>query len=102
MAEQMYRYTVTETKILERVLEDNPVHLAHMVLPEGEGFPAHEANATVYMTVIRGQVSVALNGQPAQAYQRGDVIKISKGTRMQGDNEHGETAELIVLKHFAP
>ena len=101
MIEQVFRYTTSDNKTLERVVQDEAVHVNHMVLPRGEGFPEHVANANVYMTVLRGQLLLRLGEQEIHEYQRGDVLKIPKGTNMKGENHEEETVELLVVKSFA-
>jgi quercetin dioxygenase-like cupin family protein len=100
MIEQVFRYTVTEEKTIERIVADETLHINHMVLPKGEGFPEHVANAAVYMTVLRGQLTLVLNGQPAARYGAGDILKIPQGTAMRGFNQADEMLELLVVKRF--
>ncbi len=100
MIEQVAKYTVTREKTLERAVEEDALHIVHMVLPKGEGFPGHAANAAVYMTVIGGRLSITLGGQPPHEYGKGDILKIPKGTRMEGENRWDEVLELIVVKLF--
>jgi quercetin dioxygenase-like cupin family protein len=100
MTEQVFRYTVTEDKTLEQAVRDFNLHLNHMVLPGGEGFPAHRADATVYMAVIRGRLSIDLDEQETHEYERGTVLKIPQGTKMKGFNRQKDTLELIVVKAF--
>lgn len=102
MIEQVFGYTATDEKTIERIIQDGNIHLNHMVLPKGEGFPEHFANATVYMTVLRGQLSIDLNDQGTQAYGRGDILKIPQGTKMRGFNQHSEVLELLIVKAPAP
>jgi len=101
MIEQVFRYTVTQEKTIERIVADEALHINHMVLPKGEGFPEHVANAAVYMTVLRGELSLVLNGQPAALYGKGDILKIPQGTAMRGFNQADETLELLIVKRFA-
>ena len=100
MIEQAFRYTTGDVKTMEQVVKEEKLHLNHIVLPKGESFPKHTANATVYMAVLRGELSIELNDQPAQRYKRGDVLKIPEGTVMQGFNTHEDTLELWIVKMF--
>ncbi len=102
MTEQVFNLAETGEKTMERVLQDGNIHLNHMVLPQGEGFPGHAANATVYMTVMRGRLSITLNDQPPHAYPKGTVLKIPLGTQMRGTNEDPEVLELLIVKAPAP
>jgi quercetin dioxygenase-like cupin family protein len=100
MTEQVFQCALTDEKTIERVIEDEVLHINHMVLPEGEGFPEHIANAAVYMTVIRGRLSIDLDDQPTREYGNGTILKIPQGTRMRGQNRHGGALELLVVKLF--
>lgn len=101
MTEQVFHYTVTDEKAMEQVLIDDALHVNHIVLPTGESFPEHHANATVYMIVARGRLSIDLGDQGTHEYGGGDVLKIPHGTKMKGCNKHGETLELWIVKTFA-
>jgi quercetin dioxygenase-like cupin family protein len=100
MIEQAFHYTTGEVKTMEQVVREEKLHLNHIVLLQGESFPKHAANATVYMTVLRGELSIELNDQPVHGYKRGDVLKIPEGTVMQGLNRHADTLELWIVKIF--
>ncbi len=100
MIEQAFHYTADDIKTMEQVVKEEALHLNHIVLPKGESFPKHTANATVYMTVMRGYLSLVLGDQPAHEYRRGDVLKIPEGTVMQGFNPHADTLELWIVKAF--
>lgn len=100
MIEQAFQCAVTDGKAIERVIQDEALHINHMVLPEGEGFPEHVANAAVYMTVIRGRLSIDLDDQPTHEYGGGTILKIPRGTKMKGMNRHGGVLELLVVKLF--
>lgn len=101
MIEQAFRYTADDVKTMEQVVKEENLNLNHIVLPQGESFPKHTANATVYMTVMRGELSIVLGEQDAHTYRRGDVLKIPQGTVMQGFNHREETLELWIVKLFA-
>ncbi|HPJ01886.1 MAG TPA: cupin domain-containing protein [Candidatus Limiplasma sp.] len=101
MIEQLFHYTADDVKTMEQVVKEDNLNLNHIVLPQGESFPKHTANATVYMTVMRGELSIVLQEQDAHTYRRGDVLKIPEGTVMQGFNHREETLELWIVKLFA-
>ena len=100
MIEQLFTYETADQKTMEQVVREEKLHLNHIVLPNGESFPRHTANATVYMAVIRGSLTIALNDQDAHEYQRGAVLKIPEGTVMQGFNRREDTLELWIVKAF--
>ncbi len=102
MTEEVFKFTVTDTKTIEKVIMDENIHYIHMVFGKGEGFPEHSANATVYMSVIRGKLSIEIEGGGAREYERGSVLKIPFGSRMKGVNNFTEVLELIIVKAPAP
>lgn len=73
-----------------------------MVFNENEGLPEHYSNSTVYMTVLRGMLSIQLDEQDNHEYVAGTVLKIPFKTKMNVRNLHTDTLELIVVKAPAP
>ena len=103
MIEQVYHLTQGENKIIEKVLMDEDIHYMHMILNKDEGLPEHFSNAkSVYMTVLRGRLSIILDGQELHEYDAGTMLKIPFHTWMNVRNLHDDTLELIVVKAPAP
>ena len=101
MIEQRFAFAATDAKTIERVVAEDALNINHMVLPTGEGFPEHTANADVYMAVMRGELALELNAQPAARYHRGDLLKIPQGTLMRGYYPEQAVLELFIVKRFA-
>lgn len=102
MIEEVFRFTVTDEKTIEKVIMDESIHYIHMVFGKGEGFPEHNANATVYMSVVRGRLSLGTGGGVVRKYERGSVLKIPFGSKMKGGNREEDVLELIIVKAPAP
>jgi len=102
MVEQIYKLSKGNEKAVEKVIFDENVHYLHMVFNKGEGLPEHFSNSTVYMTVVRGKLSIGLNDQDIHKYEAGTLLKIPFQTKMNVENLHDETLELIVVKAPAP
>lgn len=102
MVEQVFELAGGDKKVIERVLFDENVHYLHMILPNGEGLPVHYSNSNVYMTVIKGNLSIGLNEQKVKEYQEGTMLKIPVNTKMNVRNLGEEILELIVVKAPAP
>lgn len=102
MIEQVYKLYAGDEKAIERVLLEDAIHYIHMVLPGGEELPAHDTNATVYMTVVRGRLNIALGDQEANEYEPGTMIKIPFQTKMHVRNLYPAALELVVVKAPAP
>ncbi|MGI6255229.1 MAG: cupin domain-containing protein [Acutalibacter sp.] len=103
MIEQTFSLTQGNQKTVEKVLMDENIHYFHMIFNKGEGMPEHFANAkNIYMTVIRGLLSIGLNEQETHEYPAGTMLKIPFNTKMNVRNFHDDILELIVVKAPSP
>ncbi|MCK9216666.1 MAG: cupin domain-containing protein [Firmicutes bacterium] len=102
MVEKVFKLAQGNDKTIERILFDENVHYLHMILNKNEGLPEHFSNSNVYMTVIRGRLSIGLNEQEVHEYEAGTMLKIPFKTKMNVKNLHSDTLELIVVKAPAP
>ncbi len=102
MVEQIFKLSVGDEKAVEKVIFDENIHYLHMVFNKDEGLPEHFSNSNVYMTVIRGKLSIGLSEQEVHEYEAGTLLKIPFQTKMNVKNLHKETLELIVVKAPAP
>lgn len=102
MIEKTYELAATDEKSVKRVIQDENLHYLHMVFPKGEGLPEHFSNSNVYMTVVRGQLSIGLDDQEKHAYPAGTVLMIPFKTKMNVRNQDDAVLELIVVKAPAP
>ena len=102
MIEQIFKLYVGNEKAVEKVIFDENVHYLHMVFNKDEGLPEHFSNSNVYMTVIRGRLSIGLDEQELHEYEAGTLLKIPFQTKMNVRNLHDETLELIIVKAPAP
>lgn len=102
MIEQVFRYSTENNKVVEKIIMDENINYIHMIFNKEEGLPEHFSNANVYMTVIKGVLSIQLKEQNIHEYVRGDILKIPYNTKMNVKNLHDEVLELIVVKAPAP
>lgn len=102
MVEQVFNFSVGDKKAIEKVLFDDNIHYIHMVFGNGEGLPEHFSNSNVYMTVVRGTLSIGLDDQPVHEYSAGTLLKIPFKTKMNVKNLNGQALELIIVKAPAP
>jgi quercetin dioxygenase-like cupin family protein len=102
MIEQIFKLSEGDEKAVERVVFDENVHYLHMVFNKGEGLPEHFSNSNVYMTVLRGTLSIGLDDQDFHEYPNHTLLKIPVDTKMNVRNLHDATLELIVVKAPAP
>ena len=102
MSRQIFELSKGNEKAIEKVLFDDNIHYLHMVFPQNEGLPVHNANSTVYMTVVRGTLSIGLNDEAVEQHLAGTMLKIPFQTKMNVKNLNEDTLELIVVKAPAP
>lgn len=102
MVEQIFKLSTGNEKAVEKVIFDDNLHYLHMVFNKTEGLPEHFSNSNVYMTVVRGKLSIGLNDQEIHEYESGTLLKIPYQTKMNVKNLHEETLELIIVKAPAP
>ena len=102
MVEQIFKLSTSDENAIEKILFDENIHYLHMVLNKDQGLPEHLSNSNVYMTVIRGRLSIGLDEQEVHEYDAGTLLKIPFQTKMNVRNLHNETLELIVVKSPAP
>jgi quercetin dioxygenase-like cupin family protein len=102
MIEKEYKLSRTNEKAIEKIIFDENLHYLHMVFNKNEGLPEHFSNSNVYMTVIRGRLSIGLDDQEIHEYEAGTLVKIPFQTKMNVRNVHDETMELIIVKAPAP
>jgi len=102
MIEKEYKLSRGDGRVIEKVLLDENLHYLHLLLGEGDGPPEHDSNANVYMTVVRGRLSIGLGGQEPREYEAGTLLKIPPDTKMNIKNLRPETLELIIVKAPAP
>lgn len=102
MIEQVFKLAKGKDKVIEKVIQDENLHFNHMLLNNGEGLPEHFSNSTVYMTVVKGRLSIGLNEEPVNVYESGTLLKIPFNVKMNVKNLHDELLELLVIKAPAP
>jgi quercetin dioxygenase-like cupin family protein len=102
MVEQIFKLSRGNEKAVEKVVFDDNLHYLHMVFNKEEGLPEHVSNSNVYMTIVRGKLSIGLNDQEIHEYDAGTLLKIPYQTKMNVKNLHEETLELIIVKAPAP
>lgn len=102
MLEKEFRLTKSNQKIVEKVIIDENIHYNHMIMPKGEGLPLHKTNSNVYMTVLRGILTISLGEEASNEYESGTILKIPNGVEMYARNENNEVLEITVIKAPAP
>jgi quercetin dioxygenase-like cupin family protein len=102
MIEKEYKLYTGDEKKIEKIIFDENINYNHMVLRQNDALPEHYSNSNVYMTVIRGTLSIGLDEQDIHEYGAGTLLKIPFQTKMNVRNMHSEVLEIIVVKAPAP
>lgn len=102
MIEKVFKLSTSDDKAIEKVIFDENINYIHMVFNKDEGLPEHFSNSNVYMTVVRGNLSIGLDNQEVNKYNAGTLLKIPFNTKMNVGNRDKEVLELIVVKAPAP
>lgn len=102
MIEEIYKISDSNKPIIEAVIKDENLNFMHMVLLTGEKLKTHYTNANVYMTVVKGTLSLSLEDNEFKQYEKNTVLKIPYNTKMDAQNHGTEILELFVVKAPAP
>lgn len=102
MIETVFEMTREKSKTVNKIILDENLHYIHMVFNKDEGLPEHLSNSNVYMTVVKGTLSIQLNDQEDHEYPESSILKIPIKTKMNVRNKYNDILELIVVKSPAP
>lgn len=102
MTEEVFTLEKGDIKTIEKVVFDENIHYAHIILAKDDFIPEHYSNSTVYMTVLRGRLSISLNSESVRFYDAGTLLKIPVNVKMNILNGSECILELIVVKAPAP
>ncbi len=102
MIEKEYFYTVSDEKIIEKLIEDDNVGINHIILPKDQSIPEHYSNSNVYLVIIRGILTLQLGEEKENEYSEGSILAIPYQTKMNGQNNHEESVEFFVVKAPSP
>ena len=72
--------------------------IAHVVLPSGEAVHPHPTDADAFVTVVRGTLSMEVEGFAETEHPRGTVLFLPKGSTMAPRNGGAEALEFFVVK----
>lgn len=98
MIEEVFNLASAQERTVEKVIQDDNLDYIHMLFGQDEGLPEHYSNSNVYLTVLKGQLSITLDAQETHIYTAGSLLKIPFHVKMNVRNEHEAQLELIVIK----
>lgn len=102
MIEEIFTLSQNDDRTVEKVVQDDNLDYIHMIFNKEKGLPLHYSNSNVYMTVLQGNLSIALDDQEVHVYPEGTLLKIPYKTKMNVRNLNEEKLELLVIKAPAP
>ncbi|RKD28796.1 cupin domain-containing protein [Thermohalobacter berrensis] len=102
MIEKVYEFKNSETKMIEKIVNDENAAINHMILTKDTGLPEHYSNSNVYMIIIRGTMSIKLDDQDTKEYMAGKILNIPYNTKMNVKNLHDDILEFFVVKAPSP
>lgn len=102
MIEQPFELSTSLERTIQKVVQDDNVDYIYMRFNQGEGLPEHYSNSNVYMTVVDGVLSIALDDQDYHDYPARTLLKIPYHIKMNVQNHDEELLVLIVVKAPAP
>lgn len=94
----IYSYSLTDQETLENVFDRGDCLMNHVIMPPGKVFPKHPTDAHVYITVLRGELTISLEDEAPIQLKRGQVGNVPKGIMSSLSNVSEDVVELIVLK----
>lgn len=99
MNKKEYDFTIADIKTIERIVSDDNVDINHVVLQKDDEVPEHHANSNVYLIIVRGCLTIVLNGeQNPLSYQTGHIINIPVKTKMHIYNRDDDILEFFIVK----
>ncbi len=97
MIETVYTYTKTVEKVIEKLVTDDDVMINHVVLRATEALVEHYSDSNVYLIVVSGTLTIALDDQEAQSYHA-SVVNVPFHTKMNISNVEKEALEFFIVK----
>jgi len=102
--EKNYKFTFGSEKAIEKIVDDygefNEIQINHVTLLKGDGLPVHQANANVYLLILKGIMTAAFNEMHSKAYSVGEIINVPKNTQMDIRNMEDQVLDFMIVKAF--
>jgi len=98
MIEKSHRFTRTDDKTMEKIIDDERVNINHIVVKPGEAVPTHVSNSFVHQIIVRGALSLSLEDGPFADYPAGTIVAVPFNQKMSIENHGADTLEFFVVK----
>lgn len=102
MIARHFSFHFADTKLIEKIVEDNHAAINHVVLADGDALPEHATNSNVYLIIIRGEATIRLEDEGAGAYPAGSIVHIPYRTRMNLSNHGSGPLDFFIVKAPGP
>lgn len=98
MIEKSFPFARTESKTMEKVIDDERVNINHIIVPPGESVRTHVSNSFVHQIIVRGILSLSLEDGPFSDHPAGSIVAVPFNMKMAIENRGAETLEFFVVK----
>jgi quercetin dioxygenase-like cupin family protein len=95
-------FTAANSKLMEKIIDDERVAINHIVLGPGEAVPVHASNSFVHQIVVRGTLSLNLEDRGFKDYPAGTIVAVPFDRKMAIENRGSGTLEFFVVKSPNP
>lgn len=102
MIETKYEFKTSDTKLVEKIVDDDNIHLNHIILAKNQHMPEHYSNSNVYLIITQGEMRLTLEEQEAHDYSHGSIVNVPFNTKMLIQNENSPLMEFFVVKSPNP
>jgi len=103
MTEQVFSFTKTKEKCIEKLIDHDVAAINHIILPYKDSVPEHDSNSNVYLIITSGIMSATLNEQPTHEYAAGTILNVPHKTHMKISNQtEGSILEFFIIKAPSP
>ncbi len=98
MIEKVYAYSRTDSRALEKIVDDERVNINHIVVEPGGEVPVHVSNSFVHQIVVRGALSLSLEDGPFRTHPAGSIVAVPFNQKMAIRNRGEDILEFFVVK----
>lgn len=102
MIETNYEFKTSDVKLVEKIIDDDNIHLNHIILAKNQNMPEHFSNSNVYLIIVQGEMRLILGVQEAHDYSHGSIVNVPYNTKMLIKNENSPLMEFFVVKSPNP
>ncbi len=102
MTHKIYVYQDSNEKLIEKVIDDQNIHLNHVILTQNDKLPEHYSNSNVYLIINKGIMTIQLDDEVPQIIENHHFIYISHNTKMNISNQNHDLLEFFIVKSPNP